>query len=121
MYLVHVRVALPRARVSPAGLGARVRGHAVAGERVDHVSLHTAADGSGVTVGVFVTASAMIAAERVALAVVERTLSCEPNLTGATVTSCSAALVDAYFDDLIAPDPVPGPRAEPHDGDRAPG
>ncbi|MFJ3904458.1 hypothetical protein [Streptomyces sp. NPDC090025] len=99
MILVHVRIRsaepLPESNELIGILGA----HVTPGERVDHFSVHPEGPRS-LTVGCFVVAGLLLVAENVALAVLQRALRAEPALRGATITSCSGALVAAYFERL---------------------
>jgi hypothetical protein len=66
---------------------------------VEHFSIHP--DGvSALTVGCFVVAESLLAAEAVALAVTQRAVQSDPALRGALITSASGAMVGAYFESL---------------------
>ncbi|MET8505491.1 hypothetical protein ABZV60_12635 [Streptomyces sp. NPDC004787] len=109
MRLVHVRIRLPGG--PPADLGilkAAFLSHAAPEDKVGHISLH-AGEESQLTVGFFVSAETLTAAETVAYTVALRALAGEAVLRNAYVTSYSAALVPALFDRMLQ---------EPGDGGR---
>ncbi|MFE9456347.1 hypothetical protein [Streptomyces californicus] len=76
-------------------------------------------DGCELTVGFFVSATTLAAAESVAYAVALRAIGGVPALRNARVTSWSAALVPALFDRMLH-EPEPEPEPEPERG-RKPG
>ncbi|WP_152990665.1 hypothetical protein [Sphaerimonospora mesophila] len=100
MHLVHVRLRTPDGFQPPDDLNVQLLTHAIEGEQVEHISIHRS-DAPSLTIGLFVAADSLIAAEAVALAVVRRAVLREPVLSSSRITSCSGAIVGAYFDGLL--------------------
>ncbi|MFC8273659.1 hypothetical protein ACFUJR_14255 [Streptomyces sp. NPDC057271] len=100
MRLVHVRIRLPDTPDDLGSLKAAFLSHATPEDKVGHISIHPG-EGGELTVGFFVSAAALSMAETVAYTVALRTLSGEPVLRHAYVTSYSAALVPAMLDRML--------------------
>ncbi len=100
MYLVHVRVLLPPQPLDTEEFRDFFRSHAFPGEGVEHVSVHGGTDGV-LTVGFYVQADCLTAAECVALTVAERTLVREPVLQRASVAGGSGALVAEFYNRMV--------------------
>ncbi|MEW2163791.1 hypothetical protein AB0912_12440 [Streptomyces sp. NPDC007084] len=100
MHLIHVRLHTPRDFRLPEDLAAQFIAQATPAEGVEHVSVHPGT-AHGLTVGLYVVAESLLIAEEVALAVSRRTVEHVPGLGRSRITSCSAALVGAYFDRLL--------------------
>ncbi|MEV7414422.1 hypothetical protein [Streptomyces sp. NPDC089919] len=100
MHLVHVRLVVPGECPEGPGLREIFRAHAVPEERLEHISVHPG-EGGLVTLGFFVTADSLLAAESVALSVVERAVAGEPALREARLHGCGGALVAEFFDRLV--------------------
>ncbi len=81
-------------------MSATFKSFAAYGERVEHVSVHTAPP-EALTVGFYIVAETLSATERVAQSVAERAVRGDARLEGCQVVSCSAALVGEYFDRLL--------------------
>lgn len=100
MHLIHVRLHTPRDFRVPDDLAAQFIAQATSAEGVEHVSVHPGG-GQALTVGVYVTAESLLVAEQAALAVSRRSVARVPALRRSRITSCSAAIVGAYFDRLL--------------------
>ncbi|MER6678852.1 hypothetical protein [Streptomyces sp. NPDC000983] len=100
MHLIHVRLHTPRDFRVPDDLAAQFIAQATSAEGVEHVSVHPGVD-QGLTVGLYVVAESLVRAEQAALAVSRRTVARVPALQRSSITSCSAAIVGAYFDSLL--------------------
>ncbi|MEV7711680.1 hypothetical protein [Streptomyces sp. NPDC088270] len=100
MRLIHVHIRTPRHFVAFDPMPETFKSFAASGERVEHVSVHTAPP-EGLTVGFYIVAETLSAAERVAQSVAERAVRGHTGLEGCQVVSCSAALVGKYFDCLL--------------------
>ncbi|OCC09069.1 hypothetical protein [Streptomyces sp. PTY087I2] len=100
MRLIHVRIRLPGTPGSSESLKAAFHSHTTPEDKVGHLSVHLG-DGGELTVGFFISAATLSAAETVAYAVTLRALDSVPALQQAYVTSYSAALVLALFDRML--------------------
>ncbi|WP_153812606.1 hypothetical protein [Streptomyces sp. SUK 48] len=96
MYLIHVRLHTPRDFQVPEDLAAQFIAEATPAESVEHVSVHPGDE--ALTLGLYVVAESLLIAEQVALVVARRTVARLPTLSGSRITSCSAAIIAAYFD-----------------------
>ncbi|MFY1676228.1 MULTISPECIES: hypothetical protein [unclassified Streptomyces] len=95
MHLIHVRFQTPNGCRPPENLAALVRAQARPPERVEHVSVHTAEDDS-LTLGMFVAADSVLAAEPVAISVALRGLGRVPVLRGSRIADCTTPLSAPY-------------------------
>lgn len=100
MYLVHVRVLVPPEPLDTEDVRDSFRSHASPDEGIEHVSVHGGGDGV-LTVGFFVQADCLLAAEVMALTVAERTVVREPVLLRASVAGGSGALVAEFYDRML--------------------
>jgi hypothetical protein len=100
MYLVHVRVLLPAGPFDTEVVRDWFRSHVLPEERVEHVSVHGTGDDT-LTVGFFVQAAGLLAAEDIALGVTRRAVSHEPELLPARIAHCSGALVADFYDRMF--------------------
>lgn len=99
MYLVHVRVLLAEPFDAEAVRG-MFRSHALAQDRVEHVSVHETGVGT-LTIGFFVQAGGLFAAEDAALRVARRAVAHEPDLLAAKIADCTGALVAEFYDRML--------------------
>ncbi|MFE9250591.1 hypothetical protein [Streptomyces sp. NPDC007088] len=111
MRLVHVRIRLPGTPDAPESLRAAFLSHAAPEDKVGHISVHLG-DRGELTVGFFVSAATVYAAETVAYTAALRALGSEPALEHGYITSYSAALVPALFDWMLQEPEEGGRRTE---------
>ncbi|WNI33648.1 hypothetical protein [Streptomyces sp. ITFR-6] len=100
MRLIHVRIQLPDTPGAQKLLKDAFLSHMPPEGKVCHISIHPG-DGGELTVGLFVNAATVSAAETVAYTAALRVLDSEPALQHGYITSYSAAMVPALFDRML--------------------
>ncbi|WP_051812111.1 hypothetical protein [Kitasatospora sp. MBT63] len=92
MYLIHVRLRAPAGAVLPPGAAGLFASFADGGDGVEHIAVHRDAPG-GPTLGLFLKAPALAAAEEAAERLARRAVAGHASLRGFVVVAGEASLV----------------------------
>ncbi|MFI6055268.1 hypothetical protein ACIBCO_34915 [Streptomyces violascens] len=105
MYLVHVRLDGPADVPLPCGAATLLMDCAAPDDGLEHVSVDPD-DAGGPVLGLFLVASSLAVAERVAATVCTRALAAHSPLAPFRMASCGVVLIPEYWDVLAAPSPL---------------
>ncbi|MFF2847349.1 hypothetical protein ACFVT5_13535 [Streptomyces sp. NPDC058001] len=113
MYLVHAELRRTDNAPLPSDAVRLILDSRGPDEGVEHVVVHAGTEDGGPLVGLFVVASGVEEAERVATRVCLRALDDQPELAGFALTGCAVRLVPGFFDLQFRQEPggqdMPGP------------